>query len=84
MFHLIGQLVFGLIVGAIAKFIMPGKDPGGLFVTAIIGMAGSFVGTIIGRVLWGGPGYQSGWITSILGAILLLWVYRVIRARRAT
>lgn len=81
MLHLIGQIVFGLIVGIIAKFIMPGKDPGGLIVTAIIGMVGSLIGTFIGRVLWGGAGYESGWITSILGAILLLWIYRMIKGK---
>jgi uncharacterized membrane protein YeaQ/YmgE (transglycosylase-associated protein family) len=84
MFHLIGQLIFGLIVGVIAQFIMPGKDPGGLIITAIIGMVGSFVGTLIGRMLWGGAGYESGWITSILGAILLLAIYRLIKSRVST
>jgi len=81
MFHLIGQLIFGLVVGIIAKFVMPGKDPGGIIVTALIGMAGSFVGTLIGRALWGGAGYESGWITSILGAVILLWIYRMIRRK---
>jgi uncharacterized membrane protein YeaQ/YmgE (transglycosylase-associated protein family) len=81
MLHLIGQIVFGLIVGVIAKFIMPGKDPGGLIVTAIIGMVGSLIGTFIGRALWGGAGYESGWITSILGAVLLLWIYRMIKGK---
>ncbi len=81
MFHLIGQLIFGLVVGIIAKFIMPGKDPGGIIVTALIGVAGSFIGTLAGRALWGGAGYQSGWITSILGAILLLWIYRMIKRK---
>lgn len=82
MFHLIGQIVFGLIVGAIAKLIMPGKDPGGIIVTALIGMAGSLLGTFVGRALWGGADYSSGWITSILGAIILLWIYRMIKARK--
>ena len=81
MLHLIGQLIFGLVVGIIAKFVMPGKDPGGIIVTALIGMAGSLVGTLIGRALWGGAGYESGWITSILGAVLLLWIYRIIRSK---
>ena len=82
MFHLIGQIIFGLIVGAIAKLIMPGKDPGGLIVTALIGMAGSLLGTFVGRALWGGADYSSGWITSILGTIILLWIYRIIKARK--
>ena len=81
MLHLIGQIVFGLIVGVIAKFIMPGKDPGGFIVTAIVGMVGSLIGTFIGRALWGGAGYESGWITSILGAVLLLWIYRMIKGK---
>jgi uncharacterized membrane protein YeaQ/YmgE (transglycosylase-associated protein family) len=81
-FHLIGQILFGLIVGALAKLIMPGKDPGGIIVTALIGMAGSLIGTFVGRALWGGTDYSSGWITSILGAVLLLWIYRLIMRRK--
>lgn len=79
MLHLLGQIIFGLIVGAIAKLIMPGKDPGGIIVTALIGMAGALIGTFAGRLLWGGAEYSAGWITSILGAILLLWIYRMVR-----
>jgi uncharacterized membrane protein YeaQ/YmgE (transglycosylase-associated protein family) len=82
MMHLIGQILFGLVVGAIAKLLMPGRDPGGIVVTAIIGMVGALIGTFIGRMLWGGPDYSAGWITSILGAVLLLWAYRVIASRR--
>ena len=82
MFHLIGQIIFGLIVGALAKLIMPGKDPGGIIITALIGMAGSLLGTFAGRMLWGGADYRSGWITSILGAVILLWVYRIIKAKK--
>jgi uncharacterized membrane protein YeaQ/YmgE (transglycosylase-associated protein family) len=82
MLHLIGQLIFGLIVGVIAKLIMPGKDPGGIIVTALIGMAGALIGTFVGRLLWGGAGYSSGWITSILGAVLLLWIYRLIMRKK--
>ena len=51
MFHLIGQAIFGLIVGMLAKMIMPGKDPGGIIVTMLLGVAGSFLGTLIGRAL---------------------------------
>ena len=83
MMHLIGQIIFGLVIGVIAKLLMPGRDPGGIVVTAIIGMLGALIGTLIGRVLWGGPGYTAGWITSILGAVLLLWGYRAIAGRRA-
>ena len=82
MLSLIGQILFGLVVGVIAKLLMPGRDPGGIVVTAIIGMVGALIGTLIGRVLWGGPGYRAGWTLSIIGAVLLLWIYRVVTARR--
>ena len=81
--ELIQLAIFGLIVGVIAKLLMPGKDPGGIIVTAIIGMAGSLVGTYIGRILLGqGRYYQAKWITSILGALILLGLYRMIAGRR--
>jgi uncharacterized membrane protein YeaQ/YmgE (transglycosylase-associated protein family) len=83
MWDLIGQIIFGLIVGIIAKLLTPGRDPGGIVLTAIIGMVGALIGTLIGRALWGGPGYSAGWITSILGAMLLLWGYRLLVTRRA-
>ncbi|HKQ76229.1 MAG TPA: GlsB/YeaQ/YmgE family stress response membrane protein [Blastocatellia bacterium] len=83
MMNLIGQIIFGLIVGAIAKLLMPGRDPGGIVLTAIIGMVGALIGTVIGRALWGGADYSAGWITSILGALLLLWGYRALVTRRA-
>jgi len=77
-------IIIGLIVGAIAKLIMPGRDPGGCIITILLGIAGSFVGTLIGRTLGfyrGGQG--AGFIMSILGAVLVLWIYRMIVARRA-
>jgi uncharacterized membrane protein YeaQ/YmgE (transglycosylase-associated protein family) len=81
--HIIGFIIFGLIIGAIAKFIMPGKDPGGIFVTAIIGMVGSLLGGYIGRFLLGrGDDYSAGWIMSIIGAIILLALYRLFVGRR--
>ena len=83
MFSLLWFAIFGLIVGAIAKLIMPGKDPGGIIVTAIIGMVGSIVGTFIGRLLWG-PHYSSGWIMAIIGTIVLLALYRAFAGRRTT
>ena len=80
---IIGFIIFGLIVGALAKLIMPGKDPGGFIVTAIIGMVGSLLGGFIGRYLLGrGENYSAGWIMSIIGAIILLALYRVIAGRR--
>jgi uncharacterized membrane protein YeaQ/YmgE (transglycosylase-associated protein family) len=85
MFAFIWVLIIGLIVGAIAKLIMPGRDPGGIFVTMVLGIAGALVGRIIGRVLGlYGPGQPAGFIMSIIGAIVLLAIYRAaIGHRRA-
>jgi uncharacterized membrane protein YeaQ/YmgE (transglycosylase-associated protein family) len=84
MMHLLGQAIFGLVVGAIAKVVMPGQDPGGILITMLLGLVGSMVGTFVGRSLWGGADYSAGWITSILGAIVLLVIYRAIKSRQST
>lgn len=82
MFSLIGMLVIGLIVGALAKLIMPGRDPGGILVTIVLGIAGAFVGGFLGRVLgWYGPNQPAGFVASVVGALLLLALYRLIRGR---
>jgi uncharacterized membrane protein YeaQ/YmgE (transglycosylase-associated protein family) len=83
MLHLLGQALFGLVVGALAKLVFPGKDPGGVIVTALLGLIGSLLGTVLGRALWGGADYSAGWITSILGTIVLLAIYRVATKRQA-
>ena len=83
MLHLLGQALFGLVVGAIAKLVMPGQDPGGIIVTMLIGLVGSMLGTFVGRSLWGGADYSAGWITSILGAIVLLVIYRAVKKKQA-
>jgi uncharacterized membrane protein YeaQ/YmgE (transglycosylase-associated protein family) len=83
MMHLLGQALFGLIVGAIAKLVMPGQDPGGILITMILGLIGSMIGTFVGRSLWGGADYSAGWITSILGAIVLLAIYRAVKSRQS-
>jgi uncharacterized membrane protein YeaQ/YmgE (transglycosylase-associated protein family) len=75
-------LVIGFIVGAIAKLLTPGKDPGGCIVTILLGIAGAFVGTWIGRI-FAGPNYVAGWIMSVVGAIILLLLYRLIFRRGA-
>jgi uncharacterized membrane protein YeaQ/YmgE (transglycosylase-associated protein family) len=83
MFHLIWILIIGLIVGALAKLIMPGHDPGGIFVTMLLGIAGSLVGGFFGRLLGlYGPGQGAGFIVSIIGAILLLAIYRLLVGHR--
>jgi uncharacterized membrane protein YeaQ/YmgE (transglycosylase-associated protein family) len=77
MFGIIGWAIFGLIVGAVAKLVMPGRDPGGIIVTMLIGIAGALVGGLIGRALgMYAPGEATGFIMATLGAIVLLFVYR--------
>ncbi|OLD56699.1 MAG: transglycosylase [Acidobacteria bacterium 13_1_40CM_2_64_6] len=80
----LGWMVFGLIVGVIAKVLMPGRDPGGFLVTMAIGIAGALTGGFIGRALgWYGPNDGAGFFMSLVGAILLLWLYRVVFVRRS-
>lgn len=74
---LIVTLIVGLIVGAIAKFLMPGSDPGGWIMTIVLGIAGSYVGNLIAGAL--GMAGPVGWIGSVLGAMLLLFIYRLIK-----
>ena len=77
--------VIGLVVGIIAKFLMPGKDPGGFIITAILGIVGSFVATWLGRALgWYQEGATAGWIASIVGAMILLILYRFFTKRSAS
>jgi uncharacterized membrane protein YeaQ/YmgE (transglycosylase-associated protein family) len=80
---LITTLVIGLIIGAVAKLLVPGRDPGGWIITILLGIAGAFVGTWLGRMLGIYQGGESaGWIASIVGAVLLLLLYRAIIGRR--
>ena len=79
-------LIIGLIVGAIAKLIMPGRDPGGVIVTMLIGVAGALLAGFLGRALgwYADPATGPGIIASIIGAIILLFLYRVFTRRRGT
>ncbi len=82
MFSILGWIIFGLIVGVIAKLLMPGRDPGGMFVTIALGVAGALVAGFIGRALgWYQANEAAGFITATLGAILILFVYRRIAAK---
>jgi uncharacterized membrane protein YeaQ/YmgE (transglycosylase-associated protein family) len=84
MLGILGWIVFGLVVGVIAKVLMPGKDPGGFIVTILIGIAGAVVGGYLGRALgWYGPEEPAGFIVATLGAILLLLVYRMVTGRKS-
>lgn len=80
MLHMIGHAILGLIVGLVARFLLPGKDPAGLIVTAIIGIAGGWLGGRIGRWLgWYKEGHPAGFLMSVVGAIILFLGYRLIR-----
>ncbi|MEO8549704.1 MAG: GlsB/YeaQ/YmgE family stress response membrane protein [Kofleriaceae bacterium] len=81
--EIIWALLIGLVIGAIAKFIMPGKDPGGILITMVIGVVGSIIAHMIGRAAgWYAPNESAGLIASVLGAVILLAGYRVIAHRR--
>jgi uncharacterized membrane protein YeaQ/YmgE (transglycosylase-associated protein family) len=81
---IISTLIIGLVVGAIAKFLMPGRDPGGCIVTILLGIVGALIAGYLGRALhWYEPGQPAGFIASILGAMLILLIYRLIIGRRS-
>ena len=76
-------IIFGLVVGIVAKFVMPGRDPGGIVVTALLGIVGAVVGGWLGRVLnIYRPGEPAGFIMAVVGAVIVLIIYRMV-ARRA-
>ena len=80
--YIIWAILIGLLVGAVAKLLMPGKDPGGIIVTILLGIAGSIVATFLGQALgWYQKGQAAGFIMSVVGAILLLGIYRMFRHR---
>ena len=84
MLHLLWEAFIGIIVGAVAKLLMPGKDPGGIIVTMLLGVAGSLIATWIGGAVGlYQPGATAGFIMSVLGAIVLLAIYRVIKGKAA-
>ena len=81
---ILAWILFGLVVGFIAKLLTPGRDPGGFIVTMLVGIAGALVGGFIGRAMgFYGPNESAGWLMSILGAVILLLLYRVATRRRA-
>lgn len=83
MFGVLGWIIFGLIVGIVAKLLMPGHDPGGMIVTILLGVAGSLLGGWLGRALgMYPPGHPAGFLMSILGAIVILALYRLVARPR--
>ena len=80
---ILSTIIVGLIVGAVAKLLMPGKDPGGFIVTILLGIAGALIATYGGQALgWYKPGQAAGWIMSIVGAMILLLLYRLFFKRK--
>src|SRR5215831_17150259 len=80
--NILWAIVVGLVVGALAKLIMPGRDPGGVLVTILLGIAGAVLASFLGRALgWYAQGQSAGFIASVVGAIILLAIYRLIRGR---
>jgi len=80
---ILAWILFGLVIGVIAKLLMPGRDPGGFIITILLGIAGALLGGFIGRAMgFYGPDEAAGWIVSILGAIILLAIYRMMVRRR--
>ena len=83
MFGVLGWIIFGLIVGAVAKLLMPGRDPGGFIITILLGIAGAVLGGFLGRALgWYGEGDSAGFLMSLVGAVVLLAIYRMAIGRR--
>jgi uncharacterized membrane protein YeaQ/YmgE (transglycosylase-associated protein family) len=88
--HIIGFLIFGLIIGLLARAIFPGRQHMGWLATAILGMVGSLVGGLIGHAIFGSNSQGNGswgftpggWISSIIGAIIVLWIYLAVAGRR--
>lgn len=82
---IIAMIVSGLIIGVIAKLLMPGRDPGGFIITILLGIAGMFLGSWAGRAAgFYKPGQPAGWVVSILGALVLLALYHLLFIRRGT
>lgn len=81
--EIIGTIIIGLIAGVVAKLLMPGKDPGGCIITILLGIAGAFVATYLGKFLGiYEPGETAGFIGAVIGAVLILWVYRFLVKRK--
>lgn len=85
MLHYLWVAIIGLVAGAIAKLLIPGKDPGGIFITMLLGIAGAFLGTWLGRAIGHyGPDQGAGLIMSVVGAVILLLIYHFFRRRTTT
>ncbi len=87
MMGILGWIVLGLVVGALAKLIMPGDDPGGVIVTGVLGIVGALIGGLVGRVLFGtdlGTFFDlRTWVLALIGSLIVLGIYRLVAGRRA-
>ena len=84
MLHILWIIIIGLVAGAVAKLLMPGKDPGGLLITIVLGVAGSLLATFLGRLVgWYEAGESGGFIAAIIGAVILLLIYRLLKKKPA-
>ena len=84
-YGIIGWIVIGLLAGGVAKLLMPGRDPGGCIVTILLGIAGALLAGFLGRAVgWYGPGDEgAGFIAAVIGAFIILFIYRLVLRRRA-
>lgn len=81
--HILVTVIIGLLVGIVAKLLMPGRDPGGFIITALLGIVGAIVATYLGRALGlYGPGESAGFIGAVIGAVVLLAIYHALAGRR--
>ena len=84
MLNILYIIIIGFLAGVVAKFIMPGKDPGGFIITTLLGVVGALLATYLGRLIgWYKEGETGGFIAAVVGAIILLFVYRIIKKRTA-
>ncbi|HYI73149.1 MAG TPA: GlsB/YeaQ/YmgE family stress response membrane protein [Skermanella sp.] len=82
---IIGTIIIGLLAGIVAKFLMPGRDPGGFIITILLGIAGAFVATYLGQAVgWYRAGEGAGFIGAVVGAVIILLIYRLIAGRSRT
>ncbi len=80
---IIGTLIVGLVAGVIAKLLMPGKDPGGCIITILLGIAGAFIATYLGKFLGiYQPGETAGFIGAVIGSLIILWLYRILLKKK--
>lgn len=81
-YGVIGWLVIGLLAGAIARLLMPGRDPGGCLVTIVLGIGGAVLAGWLGQKFWFGPDWRAGFLAAVVGAFIILLVYRLVLGRR--